>query len=172
MIRIILVSLICILASPTTLLADGPISKLEKQFINDADMVIKYRQTELPNDVRAIFYAGAGTERIANYGETFNETDYIKPEYPYVQHQFSLVSKRSAAILYKKGGFTPFQFLIVFDRTKPYRACQYQVGWSIKTAEALRILLSHKEETKGEYLLSDCLPVKIRAQKHLNQSEK
>ena len=76
------------------------------------------------------------------------------------QHQFSLVSKNTGVILFKKGGFVARQFVVLFDRENPKYACKYHVHWRVSTGEALMALFQNKEEYSGEFLLSRCSVIK------------
>lgn len=149
-----------LIATSSVVLASTPVEELENQFVADQKLELLYRLSELPGDVLDKLLTAAGTKRIAEFGQRFNETDAIDPMFPMVQHQFSLVSNDTGAILYKKGGFIAQQFVVLLDRDNPKYACKYHVHWRVSTAEALKALFQNKEEYFGEFLLSGCSVIK------------
>jgi len=62
----------------------SPISDMEAQLLGDSQFQFEYRVESLPEGIRKVLYAAAGTQDVSNYGETYNKTDAINPKYPMV----------------------------------------------------------------------------------------
>jgi len=134
---------------------------MESKLLNDDYLKFHYRVSGLPSEISSALYAAAGTKEIANYGEQYNKTDAINPQYPMVQHQFSMFSEQTAAVVFRKGGFAPYQMLLIMDRKNPTYVCTYRIHERVDTKEAIFEILKEKEKYMNEYIFNRCKTVKV-----------
>ena len=116
------------------------------EFLQDQSHEIIYRVDDLPIDVHDRLFTTLNTKNIANYGEGYNKSDLIVRSIPIHQHQFSLVSAGTAAVLISKGGDIPSETLLLFSRRKQGAICDYDVRYHINTEVSIRGLIRRDME--------------------------